>query len=143
MLHETGKPGAGHVQGRTRALLFGTVFAEALALARVHVPVLSVFAIAVHGEKYSVLWGKRNVLNYDLIFFAPVTKTQHYREAGRQTPQFGLSGINRKGLTGGPEASASDTAGTRLCFKYICTTESAKIVRQLQTVRIATAVNSI
>ena len=54
VLHQPGKTGAGHVQGRTRALRFGPVFAKAFALARVHVPVLSVLAIAVHGESYSV-----------------------------------------------------------------------------------------
>jgi hypothetical protein len=63
MLHEAGEPGAGHVQGRTRALGFGA-FAKTFVLTRVHVPVLSVFTIAVHGDGYSVacVWGnKKNV----------------------------------------------------------------------------------
>src|SRR5258708_38659961 len=62
-LHQSWETGAGHVQGRTRALRFGPVLAKALALARVHVPVLSVFAIAIHGESYSVQCGK-TLLNH-------------------------------------------------------------------------------
>ena len=51
VLHQSRKPGAGDVQGRTRPLGPGTVLAEAFALAvRVHIPVLSVFTIAIHGE---------------------------------------------------------------------------------------------
>src|SRR5947207_3561289 len=51
VLHESRKPGTGDVQGRPRPLGPGTVFAEAFALpVRVHIPVLSVLAIAVHGE---------------------------------------------------------------------------------------------
>lgn len=56
MLDKTRQAGAGHVDGRPRTLRFGAVFAIAFGIAvRVHVPVLSVFAIAVHGESYSVM----------------------------------------------------------------------------------------
>jgi hypothetical protein len=55
VLNETGQPRAGHVQGRARAVRLGPVFAIiAVPIAiRVHVPVLSVLAVAVHGESYS------------------------------------------------------------------------------------------
>jgi len=52
VLHEAGKPGAGDIERRPGTLRFGTIFAEGLAVAvRVHVPVLSILAIAVHWEK--------------------------------------------------------------------------------------------
>jgi hypothetical protein len=51
MLYKAGKPGAGDVYGRAGTLGFRT-FAKGFAVAvRVHVPVLSVLAIAVHGER--------------------------------------------------------------------------------------------
>jgi hypothetical protein len=54
VLDETGEARPGDIERRTRSLVTGPVIGtivEALAIAvRVHVPVLSVFAIAVHGE---------------------------------------------------------------------------------------------
>jgi hypothetical protein len=52
MLHETRQAGAGHIDGGAGALGFGTIIAAiAFRIAiRVHVPVLSILAITVHGE---------------------------------------------------------------------------------------------
>ena len=59
VLHQAGQARSGHVQGRTRALGFWPVIAERLVVAiRVHVPVLSVFAVAIHmGKLLRVDWG--------------------------------------------------------------------------------------
>ena len=51
MLDQAGQAGAGHVDRRAGALRLGTVIAEGSAIAiRIHVPVLPVLAIVVHGE---------------------------------------------------------------------------------------------
>jgi len=59
VLHEAGQAGSGHVQGRTWTLGFGPVIAKrSLVAIRVHVPVLSVFAVAIHmGKLLRVDWG--------------------------------------------------------------------------------------
>src|SRR5450759_1081243 len=96
MLHQPGETGAGHVQGRTRALRFGPVVAKALALARVHVPVLSVFAIAIHGESYSVLMGEKTLPTYDQNSSHQPSNADHSHDAARQTPRQRLGrGITR------------------------------------------------
>ena len=52
VLHQTGQPGTGHVDRRAGALRLGTLVARAFGVAvGIHVPVLSVLAIAVHGER--------------------------------------------------------------------------------------------
>jgi len=54
VLDQTRKARTGDVQGRTWSLWFGTVVAvraaEVAVTVSVHIPVLSVFTIAVHGE---------------------------------------------------------------------------------------------
>ena len=109
MLHQPGETGAGHVQGRTRALRFGPVVAKALALARVHVPVLSVFAIAIHGESYSVLMGEKNVAYSRSELFAPVVKmpTAPTRPQDRPRDNGWVVGLP-EGLDGGSEGSANN-----------------------------------
>lgn len=52
VLHEAGKPRAGDIERRARARRFGPIFAKGLSLTvRVHVPVLSILAFAVHREE--------------------------------------------------------------------------------------------
>ena len=52
MLYETRQAGAGHIQGGPWSLGSGAIAARATGLAvRVHVPVLSILAVAVHGER--------------------------------------------------------------------------------------------
>src|SRR5690349_6225305 len=59
MLDQAGEAGAGHVDRRARALWLRTVFAKRSRIAlRVHVPVLPVLAIIVHGEGCSVSAGR-------------------------------------------------------------------------------------
>src|SRR3974377_1436091 len=66
MLYQPGETGAGHVQGRTRALRFGPVVAITFVIARIHVPILSVLAIAIHGE-VAPYWGKKTYLRQNLL----------------------------------------------------------------------------
>jgi hypothetical protein len=57
VLNQTRQAGAGHIQRRARSLGLGAVFAAARPVGiavRIHVPVLSVLAVAVHGEGCSV-----------------------------------------------------------------------------------------
>jgi hypothetical protein len=55
VLDQTRQPGAGYIEGRPRPLGLGPVSAWAPTVAvRVHVPVLSILAITVHGEGCSV-----------------------------------------------------------------------------------------
>ena len=135
MLHEAGETRAGHVQGRTRALRrFGPVFAKVFALARVHVPVLSILTIAVHGESCSVacVGDEKNVpklRNQNRItpVFSIAVKPRKPHE--RPRPFAVGHGISREGLSGTSEAPANKQVGTRLCCKYICTTEWMSIAR--------------
>jgi len=111
MLHEAGETRAGHVQGRTRALRwFGPVFAKAVfALTLVHVPVLSVFTIAVHGESYSVLMREKNVAQLRSELFAPVIKMPiaPTRPQDRRRDNDCVVGIP-EGLDGDSEGSANN-----------------------------------
>src|ERR1035437_1272657 len=102
MLHQPGETGAGHVQGRTRALRSGPVVAKALAVARVHVPILSVLAIAIHGESYSVLREETYLCSefYAAVVKMPVAPTKGARQIPRQ--RLGLWDRQR-GLTGVPK----------------------------------------
>jgi hypothetical protein len=51
MLDQAGKPGAGYIKRRAKAGGLGTLVAITFRIAiRVHVPVLPVLAIVVHGE---------------------------------------------------------------------------------------------
>jgi len=54
VLNQTGKPRAGYIQGRTRAVGFGPVIAKTAVTVGIHIPVLFILAIAVHREGYSV-----------------------------------------------------------------------------------------
>lgn len=58
MLHQAGQARTSHVQRRTRSVWLRAVFTVWTGIAvRVHVPVLSVLAVAVHWESYSVVSG--------------------------------------------------------------------------------------
>jgi hypothetical protein len=67
MLHEARQARSGHVQGRTRTLGFGPVIAKWSGVAiRVHVPVLSVFTVAIHnGELLRVGAGWEDCRRFD------------------------------------------------------------------------------
>ena len=52
MLHQAGKSGTSDIERGAGPLRFWTVLAEGFALAvRIHVPVLPVLSVAVHGEE--------------------------------------------------------------------------------------------
>jgi hypothetical protein len=61
MLNQTRQAGAGDVDGWARTLKFGTVITKTFIAIRIHVPVLPVLAIVVHGEGCSVNAGRENV----------------------------------------------------------------------------------
>jgi hypothetical protein len=62
MLNQARQARACDINGRAGALLFGTVIAERTFVAiQIHVPVLPVLAIVVHGEECSVNEGRENV----------------------------------------------------------------------------------
>ena len=62
MLHQTRQAGACDIDRRARTLGFGPVVAIAFDIAvRVHVPVLSVFTVTIHGERNSVIEGTKTV----------------------------------------------------------------------------------
>ena len=61
MLNQTRQAGAGDINGGPGTLQFGTVIAETFVAIRIHVPVLPVLAIVVHGEECSVNAGRENV----------------------------------------------------------------------------------
>src|SRR5690348_5706819 len=87
MLDQTRQAGAGDVNGRTGTLWLGTVFAKTFAVAiRIHVPVLPVLAIVVHGEECSVFGGRKNVLrtNASNLRAAPETQTCPVRHLARR-----------------------------------------------------------
>ena len=58
MLNQTRQAGAGDIDGGSGTLKFGTVIAETFVAIRIHVPVLPVLAIVVHGEECSVNAGR-------------------------------------------------------------------------------------
>jgi hypothetical protein len=110
MLHQSWKTGTGHVQGRTRALRFGPVFAKAVfALARVHVPVLSVFTIAVHGESYSVLMGEKERCSITVrtLLASHQNADRSHEAANRRRGNDCVVGIS-EGLDGNSEVSANN-----------------------------------
>jgi hypothetical protein len=55
-----------------------------------------------------VLKGEKDVLNYDLIFVAPVTKNPPLPRGRKTDPAIRIVGEYRRGLTGGPEVSANN-----------------------------------
>src|SRR3954463_15630679 len=63
MLNRARQAGAGDIDGRAGTLQFGTVVAKTFVAIRIHVPVLPVLAIVVHGEECSVNEGRGNVFN--------------------------------------------------------------------------------
>ena len=65
VLHQPGKAGPGNVNRRAWPVGFGPILAAmTVGLAvRVHIPSLSVFAIAVHGEGYSKSLDELNIRN--------------------------------------------------------------------------------
>ena len=110
VLHQSGKTGAGHVQGRTRALRFGPVFAKAFLLSPESMyPFCLILAIAVHGESYSVLMGEKNVAQLRSELFAPVIKMPiaPTRPRDRRRDNDGVVGLP-EGLDGDSEGSANN-----------------------------------
>jgi len=85
MLHQTRQAGAGHIDGRTRTLRLGTAVPGSPAIAvRVHVPVLSVFAIAVHGGLLRIC-GRREPSIIESAF-PGVDEFQHNARAPQADP---------------------------------------------------------
>jgi hypothetical protein len=95
MLHQSRETRSGHVQGRTRTLGFWTVFAIRLVIAiRVHVPVLPVFAVAIH-------MGMVTPCGFGMGRLPPILKLQTPREQTYNRTHEPLGRLGRTRLTMG------------------------------------------
>ena len=126
MLHQAGKTGAGHVQGRTWALGFGRSSRKVLRLAPSPCTrFVGICGRCPWGKLLRSVCGRKNVAQTTIrTLQTPVIKhADRAHEAARQTWRTAVvSWDYQRGLSGIPEVSKQQ-AGTRLCCKYICTTE--------------------
>ena len=123
VLDEARQAGAGDIDGRTGALWLRTVIAERLGIAvRIHVPVLTVLAVVVHGEESSGLEGERT-------FYFNEMRTD--RRDGPSTLL--IRGTLVKAVSvGNPKGRRPATTGFGACqcCKYIFTTKQVQFASE-------------
>ena len=129
MLHQAGEPRAGHVQGRTRALGLGTVFAKALVLASESMYPFCLYLRSLSMGRLLRSCGERDVNHYDQNYTLLITLAIHSQN--RETnprPLWMVVGYQMR-FERGSRAPANNNTETRLCCKYICTTERIRFAR--------------
>src|SRR5271157_2615852 len=119
MLDQARQAGAGDVDGRTRPERFGPVGTEASGIAvRIHVPWLSVLAIAVHGEGCSVTSGTK-----ERSFEKPALYTDQSPRGRAALPTAAVRVGLPEGFCGNAGAPDTNRSAAPQSFKYICTTD--------------------
>jgi hypothetical protein len=118
MLNQTRQPGTGYIDRRARALGFRAIFAERSGVAiGIHVSVLSILAVAVHGESCSVVSWTLCIENKDP--WRRSSKDRRNRNAFHRGGRGARSALgSQRGLRGIRGASITGS-GTRHCFHLL------------------------